>query len=88
MKPPPWTQAVGNANNQNPLLGEIKVMTHNCNGLLTRVGERHKEELRMDLVLRFAKKNRVPVIAIQEPHINSSQKLEFATKRFKKKATP
>ena len=60
-------------------------MTHNCNGLLTRVGERHKEELRMDLVLRFAKKNRVPVIAIQEPHINSSQKLEFATKRFKKK---
>ena len=39
----------------------------------------------MDLILRFAKKNRVPVIAIQEPHINSLQKLEFATKRFKKK---
>ena len=39
----------------------------------------------MDLILRFATKNRIYVLAIQEPHINTAHKLDYVTKRFKKK---
>ena len=72
-------------NNVNPLLGATRVMTQNCNRLLTRVGEKGKGELSMDLLLLFPLKNRISVIALQEPDIDSPQKLDFASKRFRKK---
>ena len=39
----------------------------------------------MDLILRFATKNRISVLAIQEQHINTTHKLDYVTKRFEKK---
>ena len=86
--PPPPTHPPnekGDVTGANPLLGEIRAMTQNCNGLLTRVGDRHKETPRMDLILRFAIKNNIDIIAIQEPHISSQHKLDQATQKFTNK---
>ena len=57
---------------------EIRAISFNADGLLTKVGKC----LRMDLILKFAIRMNLDILCLQEPHTDTHDKLKHTTEYF------